>query len=238
MLLILMLAVAVLTIALMAAVPKMATQIKRDKEEELIHRGTEYARAIQKFRRKFGRYPTKIEDLENTNNLRFLRRRYKDPMTKEGNWKLLSMADVQQGIANPNFALGPGALLNQQGGNPPPNAQPSPTPSTSGGSVFSTGPGLGGVAGGFMGVASTSTAKSLKEFGGKANYNKWFFIYDPTQDTGKTLLKGPYNPRAFVAGGASNLNTPNSGNIPEQPQTPGQPQSPNYGTSGSQSPRQ
>ena len=32
-------------------------QMKRDREEEMIHRGTEYARAIKKYYKKFGRYP-------------------------------------------------------------------------------------------------------------------------------------------------------------------------------------
>ena len=35
----------------------MVQQMKRDREEEMIHRGTEYARAIKKFYKKFGRYP-------------------------------------------------------------------------------------------------------------------------------------------------------------------------------------
>ena len=55
-------------------------EIKRDREEEMIHRGVQYSRAIRAYYKKFGRYPTKIEDLENTNNLRFLRKRYKDPL--------------------------------------------------------------------------------------------------------------------------------------------------------------
>ena len=60
--------------------PSITFDIKRDREEEMIHRGVQYSRAIRAYYKKFGRYPTKIEDLENTNNLRFLRKRYKDPM--------------------------------------------------------------------------------------------------------------------------------------------------------------
>jgi len=40
-------------------------------------------RAIQHFYKKFNRYPNKIEELENTNNVRFLRRRYTDPMNRD-----------------------------------------------------------------------------------------------------------------------------------------------------------
>jgi hypothetical protein len=57
-----------------------------------------------------------------------------------------------------------------------------------------------------VGVASVSKVKSIREFDKKNVYNKWMFIYDPTQDKG-TLLKGPYNPQAFQ--GNANNNNPN-----------------------------
>src|SRR5208282_935037 len=75
-------------------------QVRRDREEELMHRGNGYMRAIQHFYKKLGRYPTKIEDLENTNNIRFLRKRYTDPMNidpathKEREFKLLHQQDI------------------------------------------------------------------------------------------------------------------------------------------------
>jgi hypothetical protein len=65
---------------------------QRDREELLIDRGTQYQRAIQVFYRKFSRYPTDLDALENTNNIRFLRRRFKDPMTGEDNWRLIHIA--------------------------------------------------------------------------------------------------------------------------------------------------
>lgn len=100
-LLVLLLFVAVLSISFLAAVRKIDFQIKRDNEEELIHRGVQYSRAVRRFYKKFGRYPTRIEDLESTNNLRFLRKRYKDPMNRdpktgqERDFKLLHLQDVQ-----------------------------------------------------------------------------------------------------------------------------------------------
>src|ERR1700740_3574818 len=78
-LLILLLAMALLTIFAAAIVPTIKFQIERDREEELIHRGTQYSRAIRAYYKRFGRYPVRIEDLESTNNLKFLRKRYKDP---------------------------------------------------------------------------------------------------------------------------------------------------------------
>src|SRR5215471_630962 len=62
-------------------VPAYQMQAKRAEEEELIFRGEEYIRAIQKFQRKFGAWPPSIDALVETNGLRFLRKRYTDPIT-------------------------------------------------------------------------------------------------------------------------------------------------------------
>src|SRR5205809_7716905 len=93
-LLTLMLFVAVLAIGAMAWIEKVDFQIKRDREQELIHRGVQYSRAVRRYFKKFGRYPTRIEELENTNNLRFLRKRYKDPVTGQ-DFKVLHLGEVQ-----------------------------------------------------------------------------------------------------------------------------------------------
>jgi type II secretory pathway pseudopilin PulG len=90
----LILFVALIAIAAVVMAPVIAFQVKRDREEELIHRGVQYSRAMKHFVKKFGRYPTRIEELENTNQVRFLRRRYKDPITGK-DFKILHMGDVQ-----------------------------------------------------------------------------------------------------------------------------------------------
>jgi hypothetical protein len=100
----------------MSLSPLVAFQVKLDLEEELIHRGVQYSRAMKHFVKKFGRYPTRIEELENTNQIRFLRRRYKDPITGK-DFKILHMGDVQlasaAGIAGatPPNGLNPAARL-------------------------------------------------------------------------------------------------------------------------------
>ncbi|MGA9040558.1 MAG: hypothetical protein WB421_08495 [Terriglobales bacterium] len=116
-LLTLLLVVALLTIFAAAIVPSLTQQIKRDREEELIHRGVQYSRAVRAYYKKFNRYPTRIEDLESTNTIRFLRKRYKDPMNRdpktgqERDFKLLHQGEVQMSF---------GAGL--QGGSPALNA--------------------------------------------------------------------------------------------------------------------
>lgn len=77
----------VLLISLAIAAPKIAMSIQREKEIETIHRGEQYKRAIQLYYRKFGSYPTSIDQLVQTNQIRFLRKRYKDPMTGKDDWK-------------------------------------------------------------------------------------------------------------------------------------------------------
>jgi type II secretory pathway pseudopilin PulG len=73
--------VALILIGLAVAAPRVAKDIQRDKETELYHRGLQYSRAIRLFYRKTGNYPTDLSQLENTNNIRFLRKRYVDPIT-------------------------------------------------------------------------------------------------------------------------------------------------------------
>ncbi len=115
-LLAILLLLAMMVIAASYEAPRVVQQLKRDREEEMIHRGTEYARAIKKYYKKFGAYPTSLEQLENTNNLRFLRKRYKDPLTKDGKWTLLHYNDVVASLTNTGAGPGtPAAGLASQG---------------------------------------------------------------------------------------------------------------------------
>jgi type II secretory pathway pseudopilin PulG len=88
-LLFVMAAAAIIGIMLYLEMPRIAFEAQRTKEGDLIMRGEQYKRAIQLFVRRFNRYPAAIGDLENTNNMRFLRKRYKDPMTGKDDWRLI-----------------------------------------------------------------------------------------------------------------------------------------------------
>ncbi len=81
--------VALILITLAVAAPKIAQSIQRDRELELMHRGEQYKRAIKLYYRKFGAYPSSIDQLVNTNQIRFLRKRYTDPMTGKDDWKII-----------------------------------------------------------------------------------------------------------------------------------------------------
>jgi type II secretory pathway pseudopilin PulG len=133
-----LLIIALLAIAAATVVTSLTFDIKRDREEEMIHRGTQYSRAIRAYYKKFGRYPTKLEDLESANNMRFLRKRYKDPLTGQ-DFKLLHFGDVKLTLTG-GFGGGsiPGANpLNGQP-NQPGGFAPSPSSSFGGNNSYGT----------------------------------------------------------------------------------------------------
>jgi type II secretory pathway pseudopilin PulG len=114
MLLAIMLVMAVMIIAATAAAPRVVQQMKRDREEEMIHRGTQYARAIKAFYKKNGRYPASLDDLDK-GQIKYLRQRYKDPLTKDGKWKLLNYGDIAT-LLNGAAPGTPAAALGTLGG--------------------------------------------------------------------------------------------------------------------------
>ena len=83
---------AMLAISLASVLPRAAMEARREKEADLIHRGRQYQRAIQLYYRKFRRYPSKLEELENTNRIRFLRRRFTDPIARSEEWRLIHIS--------------------------------------------------------------------------------------------------------------------------------------------------
>jgi hypothetical protein len=88
-LLLVFLLAAAVALMLYQQLPRVAFESERDKEQLLIDRGEQYKRAIQQFYVAYKRYPTTIEELENTNNKRYLRKRYVDPYTGKSEWRLI-----------------------------------------------------------------------------------------------------------------------------------------------------
>ena len=86
---------AAISITLYMEVPRMAFESQRAKEQMAIDRGLQYKRAIQLFYRKYQLYPQNLDDLETTRNIRFLRRRYLDPLTGK-EWRLLHVGPAGQ----------------------------------------------------------------------------------------------------------------------------------------------
>lgn len=149
-------ALTLLIISLAAAAPSIATSIKREREIELQHRGKQYTRAIQLYFRKFGRYPNSLEQLENTNNLRFLRKKYADPLTGKDDWKLIRLGQAHP-KARPAYLKGATPAGAMAGATPAASMGGTPT----GQSGFSSGSGFqvgNGPAGSRTGLLSGSSS--------------------------------------------------------------------------------
>ncbi len=95
MLLAMIVAIFLILLALGIAAPKVAQDLRRDREVEAIHRGNQYVRAIQLYYRKFGHYPASMDALEKSNNIRFLRQQYVDPMTGKADWRLIHVGEAK-----------------------------------------------------------------------------------------------------------------------------------------------
>ena len=88
-LIIVMMVATLLLVALTTVLPSVYQEGQREREEELIFRGTQYGRAVALFHRRFGRFPTSTKELLQTSGMRFLRKEYRDPMDPQGKWRFI-----------------------------------------------------------------------------------------------------------------------------------------------------
>src|SRR6202048_1187738 len=92
----LVVAIFLVLLLLSIAAPKVAMQMRREREGDGVHRGTQDTRAIRMYYRRNGNhYPGSIEQLEKTNNIRFLRQKYVDPMTGKADWRLIHFGEAK-----------------------------------------------------------------------------------------------------------------------------------------------
>ena len=181
---VLLVTLAVMGIAASVAMPIWRTVVQRDKEEELIFRGRQYARAIGLFQRRFANaYPPSFDVLVEQ---KFLRKKFKDPMTEDGDFQVLYQGSAlalpggrgnqpaaggrQTGGATGAFGTGAGAG-GRQGG----------LSST----IATSGRGSAGPQGGVVGVASKSTDKSFRILDGRSQYSQWQFVWVPSAAPGR-----------------------------------------------------
>ncbi len=180
---------AIMTLSLLIAMPSWRYLTQDDREQELIFRGRQIAGAIARFQRKNGNaFPASMEQLVQG---KYLRKDFKDPMTKDGKWRILRPGEgvpAQPGV--------PGGGQPGQPPGPAPSASPSPTPrSTFGGNT-------GGQGGPIAGVVSLSTEKGLRSVNGSPNYNRWIFapnvpfnVGGQATGAGGPLVPSPRGPR-------------------------------------------
>ena len=111
-------------LTLTIAAPKIAMALKRDRELEAQHRANQYVRGIRLYYRKFGHYPGSIEQLQKSNNQRFVRQKYLDPLTGKDDWRLIHVGENKTKVKGffgedlPGLAGGLGSAAGlQSGGN-------------------------------------------------------------------------------------------------------------------------
>lgn len=143
----LMMAVFVITLGLLIAVPVWQTELQREKEEELIFRGKQYVEAVRIYVQKNpGRYPVSLKDLLDNKCIRKL---YKDPFGPNGEWNIILAAGqpASGGGAAQEVLVAPARSL-------PAIKDPK-----------------------ILGVVSSSTNRSVKIYNDQDSHDKWLFFF-------------------------------------------------------------
>jgi type II secretory pathway pseudopilin PulG len=174
--------IAIMMILMSAAVPSWRYVMRNMREEELLFRGEQIAKAIERYQGKNGgAAPTNLEDLVKG---KYLRKAWADPMTRDGKWRFLKPGDV----AGPRFRGGMRNRDRERGGPGGP------------GGPGAGGPGSGGVGagretmtdrlnagglGGFVGVATRFEGDAFRIFNGRTKYEEWFFVAGGPRELGQ-----------------------------------------------------
>jgi type II secretory pathway pseudopilin PulG len=178
----LLVSIAVMSVFMTVAMPVWRHANQREKEAELLFRLGQYTRAIELFKR---RYPNTLPP--NPDVLiqqKFLRRKYKDPITG-GEFKYLSALEMQSAAGAPGMpqqrlpgrAVSPGREVTVQ----------------------------------MAGVASRSTATSIRIYKNRQRYDQWIVTAD------EVFLKNRQSPGPVNQPGQGTMpgtRTPGSGNTP------------------------
>lgn len=171
----LLVSMSVMAVMMTVAMPVWTHVVQREREEELIWRGQQYARAVMLWQRKYANtFPPTVDVLVEQ---KFLRKKYKDPITNE-DFQVIPPT----GIPMPGMNASPGA--------PSSPSRPAPRMTSLGTNVQAPG---------VAGVVSKSTKTSIKIVNGRSKHNEWVFM--PTmmsQQIGAPGLNGrpgPQGPR-------------------------------------------
>jgi len=211
----LLIALAVIGVILGMAMPVWRTVVQREKEEELIFRGRQYARAIQLFQRKYANaYPPNVDVLVEQ---RFLRKKYKDPVSKDGEFQVVYQSTLARRPGGVGAPAGVSAM------NPTGAGQRG----AAAGSSFETQ--VAGPQGGVVGVASKNKSRSIRAYDGRSVYSEWQFVWVPATTTPRTGPAGSVGPgqRGLQPGGGRSSPGPGGvgpgGQMPPRGRGPGGP---------------
>jgi type II secretory pathway pseudopilin PulG len=171
----LLVTLAIMGILLTILMPVWRHEAQREKEAELVFRGEQYARAIALFKFKNQNIPNALPpSIDFLVENRFLRKKYKDPMTKDGEFVPLSYGAQQPGI--PGSTQPPAQQGGAQTGSGQRGFTPPSFPPPAGRSNTPLQPGA--VASGISGVRSKSEETSIRSYRGATRYDQWLFTFN------------------------------------------------------------
>jgi type II secretory pathway pseudopilin PulG len=248
-LVVLAMAITVLNILLALALPVWSTYIRREREEELIFRGLQYAEAIRVFQLRHSRLPTQLRELVEVQP-RSIRQLWRNPMVEDGAWLLLPAGQLLEQQPNEEQGGGDGEADGEQpNGEGPNNGRQRPRGGTAPAAVRVVPPRPGELqftpqpSVPFMGVASPEGGESVKTFLGSSELAEWRFTvelvnalqHDPNHNFARPVNSGlfwkPFPPGVTLPqqGGVNPLggNPQGAGNPPggrPQPQQRPRPQ--------------
>jgi type II secretory pathway pseudopilin PulG len=171
---VLLVGIAISMVLMAAAAPTWEYLVKDSNEEELLFRGQQIAEAIQRYQKKNANsFPPSLEVLVKG---KFLRKEFKDPMTRDGKWRFV----------RPGEAIGAPPPVGGIPGLPTTSSTTLPASRRQG-----TNTTIGGSIGFIQGVASTSVEKSLRVVNGRTKYNEWIFMPGQPMVVGRSPGPGP-----------------------------------------------
>jgi len=192
----LLVAMSIMAVMLTVAMPVWKHTAQREKEDELVFRGMQYVHAIGMFQRKYANaYPPNLDLLVDQ---RFLRKKYKDPITNDDFQIIPAGTSLpgggqptgqgQRGGSTPGTSTAPGGrpLTTLQTGASSPQTGfrgTSPIGTQGGGTGMQTTAGISG-------VTSKSKAQSIRLYNGRNHYNEWAFVYTPQLQAGQGGVPG------------------------------------------------
>ncbi len=193
----------IINIMVAKSLPLWSAVIQREKEEELIFRGLQYAEAIRIYEMRTGGLPTKLEQLIEVEP-RCIRQLWKNPLAEDGSWLLIPAGQGRQRPGqnqNQNQRLGQDSGRDHPPGGLPPEGSPGHPGQQDQGLLWVPGEDneIGAVP--IFGVKSSVGGESIKSFvanpnapggSGSTEISDWQF----TVDLAKSLILkiDPNNP--------------------------------------------
>jgi len=167
----------VVSIAVTAVLPMWSTVVRREREEELLFRGWQYAEAIRVFQTRYGRLPVRLSELHELRP-RALRQLWEDPLSDSGEWEpIMAGTPAKTPVGGPAQGRVVGGGVGPSGGRRTRGNDRGDDdgPTAFGPSQVGQGGLSGEMRGPIEGVRPTAKGTALKSFLGRTEYSQWEF---------------------------------------------------------------